>query len=89
MNQKILIDGVKIEKENQAHQASHGLRQESQGVEVLTKVSVRNEKRGQPHGEQKSDNGRGGPQPPFSTFNAPEFRAWVRRSRETWVLETF
>jgi hypothetical protein len=72
VDQKMLIDGVEVEEKNQAHQASDGLRQHTERIEVVMKVRVRKKKGGQPNGEQKSDYGRRCPQPPFPPFNSPE-----------------
>ncbi len=47
MNQKVLVDGVKIEEENQAHEPSYGLRKNVLRVEILMNVSVRKKKRGE------------------------------------------
>ena len=77
VNQKILIDGVEIEEENQTHQPSHGLGQHVLRIEILMNVSVRKKKRGQANREQESDDGGGCPQPPFPPLDPAEVRADV------------
>jgi hypothetical protein len=77
MDQEILIDSVEVEEENEAHESSHGLRQNILGVIVLMKVRVGKKKGSQPEGKKKRDDGCGRPEPPFPPFNSPKVRAWV------------
>jgi len=77
MDQKILVDGVEIEEENQTDETAHGLGQDILGVIVLVNVSIREKKGGQPEGEKKRDNGGGCPKPPLAVFNSAEVGARV------------
>jgi hypothetical protein len=75
VDEQMLIDGVKVEEENQAHQPAHSLRQNVNGVEILMKVRAGKQKRGQPDGEQQSNDERRGPEPPFAPLDPAEVGA--------------
>lgn len=77
MDQKILIDSVKVEEEDQANEPSHGLRKNILRVEVLMSVSIRKKKGGESEGEQKGDDSGSGPEPPFAALDAAKVRADV------------
>ena len=48
IDQKMLIDRVKIEEKNQADEPSHGLRHDIYRIEILTNVRVGKEEGGKP-----------------------------------------
>ena len=86
MDQKILVDGVKIEEENQANEAAHGLREDILGVVVLMNVCIREKKGRESDGEEKSDDGRSRPEPPFPALDASEVGAGIFDLGEAWIL---
>src|SRR5439155_1281187 len=71
---QMLINRVQVEQENETNQTSYGLGQHIRCMKIWGRGRIWKQERSQRSCEEKSDDARHGPQPPFAALNLSKVR---------------